>query len=49
MTGRDMRLTDHDKGVFAYPVLGSTRLHSYPLVYLPATGTAERDACVPCG
>ncbi len=36
-------------GVSAYPVLGKDMLHSYPSVYMPAAGTAERGACVPRG
>jgi len=31
------------------PVLGKDMLHSYPPVYVPAAGTAERGVCVPCG
>ncbi len=30
-------------------VLGKDMLHSYPPVYMPAAGTAERGVCVPCG
>jgi len=36
-------------GVSAYPVLGKDMLHSYPPVYVPAAGTAERGVCVACG
>ena len=30
-------------------VLGKDMLHSYPPVYVPAAGTAERGVCVPRG
>jgi len=29
--------------------LGKDMLHSYPPVYMPAAGTAERGVCVPRG
>ena len=37
------------EGLCKNPVLGKDMLHSYPPVYMPAAGTAERGVCVPRG